>query len=85
MTTQEAERFNALVGALLRSKASFQKVSVAALARKAGIERTVLTRYLDGKRVMPLAVLYDVCDALALDPQSVMAEATAMMRAERRG
>ncbi|MCW4458153.1 helix-turn-helix transcriptional regulator [Microbacterium sp. MPKO10] len=84
MTTKEAERFNTLVGGLLRAAAAFNRKSIAQVAKETPIDRSTLIRYLDGVRPIPMPVLYRVCEVIGTTPQEIITDATARMATGQR-
>lgn len=82
MGTDEAHRFNVIVGSLLRAEASYRKLSVVKLAGLVDIERNTLTRYLNGERAIPIPVLYRICEAIDAKPERIISDATERMATE---
>lgn len=79
MGSEEAQRFNIVVGGLLRAEASYQKLSVVKLAALVDMERNTLTRYLNGERPIPLPILFRISEALGIKPERIITDATARM------
>jgi transcriptional regulator with XRE-family HTH domain len=53
------------------------------LADAVGIERATLSRYMTGRRPMPMAVFFDIAEVLDVRPRELMARAEA--RLDRQG
>ena len=70
--SDDANRFTVALGAQIRAEAAYRRVSVAQLARDVDIDRSTLIRYLDGKREMPISLLYDIGRDLGVSPQVIM-------------
>jgi transcriptional regulator with XRE-family HTH domain len=68
----DAQRFTIALGAQIRAEAAYRRISITRLAREVEIDRSTLTRYLDGKREMPLSLLYDIGEALGVPAQTIM-------------
>jgi len=49
------------------------------LADAVGIERATLSRYMTGRRPMPMAVFFDVANVLKIRPRELMAAAEARL------
>lgn len=79
MGSEEAQRFNIIVGGLLRAEASYRKISVVKLAALVEMERNTLTRYLNGERAIPLPILFRISEALGVKPERIIADATGRM------
>lgn len=52
------------------------------LAKAVGIERATLTRYMTGKRSMPMPTFFKVAEAFGLSPRALMELAEARVQAE---
>ena len=50
------------------------------LAKAVGIERATLTRYMTGKRSMPMPTFFAVAEAFGLSPRALMERAEARIR-----
>lgn len=70
------------VAALLRARAGYLSLSKAELARRTGMNREVLRRYLAGERDLPLDALFDITDALDMDPAALIQEADKIVRGD---
>lgn len=68
------------VAALLRARTGYLSLSKAELARRTGMNREVLRRYLAGERDLPLDALFDITDALDMDPAALIQEADQIVR-----
>lgn len=79
MGTNEAERFNEIVGGLIRAEATFKGLSIVKLSTLSDIERNTLTRYLKGERAIPLPILYRLAEVLETKPERIIIEATRRM------
>jgi len=52
------------------------------LAKAVGIERATLTRYITGKRSMPMPTFFAVAEAFGLSPRALMQRAEARLEAK---
>lgn len=71
----EGRLFSRYLGAEVRAEAARRNLSIAALARAMPMDRSQLTRYLDGARVFRLEALYAVADVLDQDPGYLVSQA----------
>ena len=65
-----AIRFGVLVGQELRD--AIGPRGGAAVARAVGIERATFSRFLTGKKPMPLHLLVDACEAVRANPRDII-------------
>ena len=66
---------NDTVAEELRRERGAQRISNAELARRSGIPEVSLSRYLNGKRAINIAVLASVAAGLGVDPAHLIREA----------
>lgn len=85
MTADEAHRFNEIVGAVLRAEAAYARIPIAQLAKRMPIDRSTLTRYLDGTRAIPIPTFYRACEVIGTTPQHVTVEAMTRMAEGQEG
>lgn len=71
----DAESYNAIVGAQLRAEIAAAGMSVAEAARRSGIPRQTLIRYLDGQREIPVPILYRIGALVDVTPGSIIERA----------
>lgn len=77
-----AEHYNAAVGRQLRAEIGAAGSSIAAMAREIGIARSALDNYVNGKRAIPVPVVYAVSAAVDVEPYMVLSRAEERLRAE---
>lgn len=75
MTKEEKSAITEAVAALLRARLGYLGLSKAELARRTGMNREVLRRYLAAERDLPLDPLFTITDALEMDPAALIDEA----------
>lgn len=63
------------LGTLIRNTAEDQGLAQGELAKRAGIHRVTLYRYLDGDRDMPLSVLTAIAGVLGVAPDGLIHDA----------
>lgn len=80
MSDKEKSEITEAVAALLRARLGFIGISKAELARRTGMNREVLRRYLAAERDLPLDPLFTITDALDMDPASLIQEADQIVR-----
>ncbi|WP_138944918.1 helix-turn-helix transcriptional regulator [Plantibacter sp. M259] len=69
--------FNDAVAAELRRQRAARGITIDEVARRAGMVRTTVLRYLNGKRAIPIGALYGLSGALAVEAHRVVAAAEA--------
>lgn len=69
--------FNDAVAAELRRQRAARGLTIDEVARRAGMVRTTVLRYLNGKRPIPIGALYRLSAALCLEAHRVVAAAEA--------
>lgn len=74
MTTENAARSVARVAAFLRLEAYSRSVSQGSIAEAAGVSRSAMNEYLNGRMTLPLGTFFDICFALGLEPDEVLRE-----------
>ncbi len=67
-----SERFNRLVGDVMRSEIRMSGRSVRQAASDLEMDRSVLTRYLDGNRHIPVSVVYAVAALVEMQPEQLV-------------
>jgi len=72
-----APDFNDAVAAELRRQRLAQGLTIDEVARRAGMVRTTVLRYLNGKRAIPIGALYGLSAALCVEAHRVVAAAEA--------
>lgn len=75
----EDERYLRAVGQQLRAEIAASGRSAAAVARMAGMDKTVLHRYLHGTRDIPSTTLKRICAAIGISPAVVLDRAEQRM------
>lgn len=79
----EAEDFARYIGEQVRGEAAMRGMSASELSRQMEIDRVTLTRYLTGKRAMPVPVLFLASQVLEVDASTVIARAQERMESDR--
>ncbi|MBF4514071.1 helix-turn-helix transcriptional regulator [Plantibacter sp. VKM Ac-2885] len=69
--------FNDAVAAELRRQRAARGLTIDEVARRAGMVRTTVLRYLNGKRAIPIGALYGLSGALSVEAHRVVAAAEA--------
>jgi len=69
--------FNDAVAAELRRQRAARGLTIDEVARRAGMVRTTVLRYLNGKRAIPIGALYGLSEALSVEAHRVVASAEA--------
>jgi len=69
--------FNDAVAAELRRQRAARGFTIDEVARRAGMVRTTVLRYLNGKRAIPIGALYGLSGALSVEAHRVVAAAEA--------
>ncbi|MBD8103841.1 hypothetical protein PlfCFBP13513_15165 [Plantibacter flavus] len=67
--------FNDAVAAELRRQRAARGLTIDEVARRAGMVRTTVLRYLNGKRAIPIGALYGLSGALSVEAHRVVAAA----------
>lgn len=75
MTTERAAKITAYIAEYLRTTAYERRVSQGELAKAAEVNRGTMNEYLNGRSQMPIAVLFDVCARLDINPEDVLVKA----------
>jgi transcriptional regulator with XRE-family HTH domain len=75
MSKEEAERFGKTVAAQLRAEAAAQGITVVELARRSGINRETLDRWLKGERAISVPTMFQLAQVLGVDPFVVVKRA----------
>jgi len=73
--------FNDAVAAELRRQRAARGLTIDEVARRAGMVRTTVLRYLNGKRAIPIGALYGLSGALSVEAHRVVAAAEASFAA----
>ena len=73
--------FNDAVAAELRRQRAARGLTIDEVARRAGMVRTTVLRYLNGKRAIPIGALYGLSGALSVEAHRVVAAAEALCAA----
>lgn len=60
------------LGQEIRAEAAALGITMTALANQVSIDRTSLYKYVDGKRAMPLTVLWSIADVLRVPPAELL-------------
>lgn len=60
------------LGLEIRAEASAQRMTLADLAKRAGVSRASLYNWIDGERAMPLTGLVAIADALRVQPHELL-------------
>jgi transcriptional regulator with XRE-family HTH domain len=76
------DQFNAAVGRQLRAEIAAAGSSIAAMAREIGIARSALDNYVNGKRAIPVPVVYDVGLSVDVAPHLIFRRAEERLGAE---
>jgi transcriptional regulator with XRE-family HTH domain len=75
---QDGDRFGQVVAAQVRAEIAAAEESVASIARKTGINRETLDRWVKGERALSVPTLYRIAAALNIAPHTIV------LRAEER-
>lgn len=75
MTTEESERVTAYIAERLRVMAFSQRVSQGEIGKRAGLSRSAVNEYLNGKAPIPLSAFIDICAAIGAKADEVLADA----------
>jgi transcriptional regulator with XRE-family HTH domain len=76
---EAAQRFTAMTGAAIKAAAAFDGKSIKQLSRETGVEYVTLGRYLNGKRDIPLSVVYRCCNHLSITMPGLFTDVYARM------
>lgn len=71
------EQLEAALAIQIKVELADRSMDQKALAEKVGIESATLSRYMTGKRSMPMPTFFAVADALGLSPRVLMERAEA--------
>lgn len=74
MTTEQAEKYAKQIAGRLRAEAFARRVSQGAIAQAAGVSRSTINEYLNGHTPIPMGAYLDICTALNISPQGLIAE-----------
>lgn len=69
------EAFNEAVAAELRAERGRKKVTIEQLVKEAGLSRSAVLNYLNGKRDIPTPALVEISRALDVDPRLIFERA----------
>lgn len=87
MTKEDTAALERALIAQVRAEIAASPLSQGKVADAIGIERATLSRYMSGKRALPLQALLDICDTLGIPAGDLMrmAEERARRDAQRGG
>ena len=77
--------FNEAVATELRAQRARVRVTYDELTRMAGLAKSTLINYLEGRRDIPLPAFADICRALSVDQREVFAAAQQSIEHRGRG
>jgi len=85
--SERSERFAVLVGLTLKDKIgdgrkANARVRAKDVAEAIGMQRTMLSKYLNGRQVLPLQTLVEICEALDVPAKEIIDKAYLAMLAE---
>lgn len=72
MTKEDTAALERALIAQVRAEIAAASLSQGSIADTIGIERATLSRYMSGKRALPLQVLLDICDTLNIPAGDLM-------------
>lgn len=75
MGTEKRDAYTLAVAAQLRAEIAAAGLSVVGAAKKSGVPRGTLVRYLDGTREIPVSVMYRLALALGVDVPTLIERA----------
>lgn len=81
-TMNDDEKYLLAVGQQLRAEIAASGRTAASVARLAGMDRTVLHRYLHGTRDIPSTALKRICAAIGIAPAVVLERAEQRLDAD---
>lgn len=78
----EGDRFGQAIAAQVRAEIAAADESVASVARKTGINRETLDRWVKGERALSVPTLYRIADAIGVPPHTIVRRAEERFDAE---
>ena len=72
MTTEESAARSAHIAKDLRDRAYSSRVSQGRLALAAGVSRSAVNEHLNGRTPIVMSVFLDYCDALGVEPETIL-------------
>jgi len=70
-----AAEFNYLIGKALKEEIARGGTTAKAVSKLLDVEEAVMSRYLNGKRQIPITVFYDICSAVGGSPGEIVRRA----------
>ena len=80
---QEGDRFGQVVAAQVRAEIAAADESVASIARKTGINRETLDRWVKGERALSVPTLYRIASAISVEPHTIIRRAEERFEADK--